>query len=99
MGPGSWGWVERGCASTRGLERPGILENLRIPVLIVGTDHDQLVRWPAIARAARRMPCTTLHNYGKAAHHEVLREADPVRDRVLADADAFLARIAAGGRG
>lgn len=96
MGPGSWGWVERGYASTRGLECPGILENLRIPVLILGTDRDRLVGWSAIARTARRIPCTKLHNYGKTAYHEVLREADAVRDRVLADADAFLARIAAG---
>ena len=32
MGPGSWRWVERAYASMRGLERPGVLEQVTIPV-------------------------------------------------------------------
>ena len=94
MGPGSWGWVERGYASMRGLFAPGKLESVRQPVLILATDNDKLVCFGAIARAAARIPGARLVNYGKAAHHEILREADAVRGPALAEADAFLARIA-----
>ncbi|WP_374530429.1 alpha/beta hydrolase [Novosphingobium sp.] len=94
MGPGSWGWVERAYASMRGLFEPGKLEGVRQPVLILATDNDKLVGFKAIARAAQRLPNVTMVNYGKAASHELLREADPVRDLALAEADAFLAKVA-----
>ena len=92
MGPGSWGWVERGYASTRGLFAPGLLEAVRIPVLILATDNDKLVGYGAIERAARALPDVRLVNYGKASHHEVLREADGVRDAALAHAQKRQAR-------
>jgi lysophospholipase len=94
MGPGSWGWVERAYASMRGLFAPGRLEAVRVPVLILATDNDKLVGYSAITRAAQRLPEVELVRFGKEAHHEILREADPVRGRALAAADAFLARIA-----
>ncbi len=93
MGPGSWGWVERGYASIRSLFAPGRLEAVKVPVLILATDNDKLVGYGAIARAAARLPDVELVHFGKEAHHEILREADPVRDRALAAANAFLARI------
>lgn len=94
MGPGSWGWVERAYASMRGLFAPGQLERVRVPVLILATDNDELVGYKAIARAAARLSDVRLVNYGARASHEILREADPVRDEALAEADAFLERIA-----
>jgi len=94
MGPGSWGWVERGYASTRGLERAGVLESVKTPVLIVATDKDRLVSFPAIARAARRLPHCELLCFGKEARHEILREKDGVRDRAIAAIDSFLERTA-----
>ena len=96
MGPGSWGWVERGYASMRLLGSAGVLERVACPVLMFGTDTDKLVAWKAIARAATRLRDCELLHFGIEAHHEVLREADPVRNRALAACDAFLARIAAG---
>ena len=96
MGPGSWGWVERGYASMRLLAAPGMLEKVRVPVLMFGTDTDKLVAWQAIAKAATRLGDCELLHFGIEAHHEILREADPVRDRALAACDAFLSRIAAG---
>ncbi|MEN9682897.1 MAG: hypothetical protein RLZZ427_648 [Pseudomonadota bacterium] len=95
MGPGSWRWVERAYASMRKVFARGVLEQVHQPVLLLATDHDQLVGYRAIVRAAARLPHATLINYGAAAAHELLREVDPVRDRVLADADAFLGQIAA----
>ena len=94
MGPGSWGWVERAYASMRLLADPALLARVTCPVVIVATDNDKLVGYGAIERAAGALPDVRLVNYAKAAHHEVLREADPVRDRALAEIDAMLARIA-----
>lgn len=94
-GPGSWGWVERGYASTRLLAVPGVLEAVRIPVLMLGTDNDKLVAFTPIAKAAQRLPNCELVRFGKESHHEILREADAVRGRALAACDAFLDRIAA----
>lgn len=96
MGPGSWGWVERAYASMRLLETPGLLERVQAPVLIVATDHDRLVDFEAIARAAKRLPHGELVRFGAEAHHEILREADPVRDRALSAIDRFLDRVAPG---
>lgn len=93
MGPGSWGWVERAYASIRLLARPELLARVTQPVLILATDNDKLVGYGATARAARALPHAQLINYGQASHHEILREADGVRDAALAAADRFLAGL------
>jgi lysophospholipase len=90
MGPGSWSWVERGYASMRGLSAAGVLERVAIPTLILATTNDKLVAYRAIAAAAGRMPNAKLVTFGNEASHEILREADPVRERALAAIDAFL---------
>lgn len=94
MGPGSWGWVERAYASMRGLFEPGRLEAIATPVLLLGTSADKLVAMQAIEEAARRLPHGELVAFGSEARHEILREADPVRDRALAAIDGFLDRVA-----
>lgn len=94
MGPASWGWVERAFASMRGLERPGVLEAVRTPILIVAAEQDRLVGFAGIARAAARLPHGELVRFGAEARHELLRERDAVRDRVLAAIDRFLDRTA-----
>ena len=94
MGPGSWGWVERAYASMRLLATPGLLETIQTPVLILATDNDALVGFKAIARAAERLRDCELVHFGLEAHHEILREADHVRDRALKACDTFLNRIA-----
>jgi lysophospholipase len=94
MGPGSWGWVERAYDSMRGLFLPGVLEAIDLPVLLLGTSGDRLVSWRSIEEAARRLPHGELVAFGREAHHEILREVDPVRDRALAAIDEFLARVA-----
>ncbi len=90
MGPGSWGWVERTYASMRGLERRGVLEAVRTPVFIAATENDKLVDFAAIARAAARLPNCEFLRFGIEAHHEILREVDPIRNKALAAIDAFL---------
>ncbi|MFA7604491.1 MAG: alpha/beta hydrolase, partial [Novosphingobium sp.] len=94
MGPGSWGWIAAAFASIGLLDRPGILEGVETPVLILGTTADRLVEFGAIARAARRLPHAELLRFGAESRHEILRETDPVRDAALAAIDAFLDRAA-----
>jgi lysophospholipase len=90
MGAASWGWVERAYESIRRLAEPGALEAIETPVLMLATTADRLVDFPAIARAARRLPKGELLSFGPEASHEILREVDPVRDRALAAIDSFL---------
>ena len=94
MGPGSWGWVERAYASTRAIERAGALESVDIPVLIVSTVNDKLVRHEACERAVRRLPHGELLVFGPEAHHEILRETPEVRARAMAGMAQFLDKVA-----
>ena len=95
MGPGSWGWVERAYASMRGLFAGDLLEQVSIPVFIAATSNDKLVSIAAIDEAARRLPNAELLRFGKEAHHEVLREVDDVRDRIMDAIGSFLAKVSA----
>jgi len=92
MGPGSWGWTRAGAASNRLLARSGALEKIDVPALLLAAECDRLVSPRAIRRAAARLPRGELVAFGSEARHELLREADPVRDRVLAAIDEFLDR-------
>ena len=94
MGPASWRWVERAYASSRLLEASGVLEAVDVPVLILSTSADKLVSHPANLRAARRLPKGEMIAFGPEAHHEILREVDPVRDRAMAAISEFLDRVA-----
>jgi len=92
VGPASWGWMERALASIRILNRPGMFEQVNTPVLILATSEDRLVEFGAIERAARRMPRAQLVRFGGESRHEILREADPVREKALGAIDDFLDR-------
>ena len=95
MGPGSWRWIERAYASMRGLARRSALTRVKLPVLLLATDQDALVSFRAIRHAAKLLPDCELVNFGDRARHEILREADPVRNEALDRIDAFLARTLA----
>ena len=92
MGPGSWGWVAGAMRSIRALNRPGMLEQVRLPVFLFATTGDALVGTRAIRRAAARLPQCKVLWFGEEARHEILREVDPVRDRALSAIDDFLDR-------
>jgi len=94
MGPGSWGWVRSALGSIRALARPGVLEAIDVPIFITSTRADKLVGVRAIERAVARLPNVEAQWFGNESAHEILREADPVRDRALAAIDAFLDRVA-----
>ncbi len=90
LGPASWHWVERAAASIMLMAEPGRLENMKIPTLLMATKADQLVSTKRIIDDAKRLPNAQLLLFGDEAAHELLREADPVRDKCLAAMDAFL---------
>lgn len=98
LGPATWRWVWRAAQSAALLRRKGMLEAVQVPVLAVATKADQLVAWPAIARAIARLPKGEVCVFGSEAAHELLREADPVRDKVLQAIDEFLDRAAPPGK-
>jgi lysophospholipase len=89
LGPPSWHWVERAIASTRMLNEPSVLEAITTPVLLMATTADRLVDTKRIIRDAKRLPDSELLLFGDEAAHELLREADPVRDRCMAAIAAF----------
>jgi lysophospholipase len=74
------------------LRRPGALEQGAAPVLMLGTRADRLVGTRAMRRAADRLPHAETLWFGAEAAHEILREADPIRERALAQIDRFLER-------
>lgn len=93
LGPASWDWLVKACESQIALLRSGVLESVTIPVQLLAARHDVLVSYRAIARAAQRLPHGELVSFGREAAHELLREADPVRDRVLAAIAEFCDRV------
>lgn len=94
MGPGSWRWVERAYASIRELEAPGAMERVNIPVLVVSTSNDKLVKHESAVRASQRFPKGELAEFGEEAHHEILREVPEVRSRAMQMIADFLDRVA-----
>ena len=94
MGPGSWRWVERAYASIRKLEAQGAMEKVDIPVLVVSTSNDRLVKHESAVRASERFPKGELVEFGEEAHHEVLREVSEVRSRAMRAIAEFLDRVA-----
>lgn len=94
MGPATWGWLRAALASIARLDRRAVLQRVQVPTFIVATRVDGLVSPAAIARAARWLPRAELLCFGPEARHELLREADPVRDRVIGAIDDFLDRAA-----
>lgn len=94
LGPPSWHWVERAITSTRALAEPGVMEAVDTPTLLMATTADKLVDTKRIIRDAERMPNAELLLFGSEAAHELLREADPVRDRCMAAIRGFFEKHA-----
>lgn len=93
-GPPSWRWVIEGFRSNRELAADPRLETLKVPVLMLVAERDGLVDARAALAIGPRLPDARIVTFGKESAHEILREADPVRDRALGEIDAFLAERA-----
>lgn len=91
LGGVTYGWVDAALRSIAALRRPGVLERIGTPVLLLRAMDDVIVDNRAIATAARRLPNARLLDF-HGARHELLLEQDPVRDATLAAIrDAFAA--------
>lgn len=90
LGPPSWHWIERAMASTMMLDEEGVIEAVETPILLLATTADQLVSTNRIIQDNKRLPNSELVLFGKEAAHELLREADAVRNQCLSAMDAFL---------
>lgn len=96
LGPPSWRWVINAFASTRALNRDPRLRTMPVPVLMLVADADALVSAPIARAVAGKLPDVRLVRFGSESAHEILREADPVRNRALGEIDIFLASRAPG---
>jgi len=94
MGPATWGWMVEALTSMRIMARPGLLEAVQVPVQLFNASADALVSPRATAEAGHRLPHGEVVTFGPEAAHEILREIDPVRERMLAAIDDFLDRNA-----
>jgi lysophospholipase len=89
-GPPSWNWLVQAFESTRTLNADPRLATLTTPLLMLVADADQLVDPRAALAVSGRLPNVRVVRFGSESAHEILREADPVRDRALGEIDAFL---------
>ncbi|MHA6721075.1 alpha/beta fold hydrolase [Sphingomonas sp. RS6] len=88
-GPPSWQWVVEAFRSMQALEA-GPIERVRVPVLALVAEADQLVDARAALRIVPRLSHGELVRFGPESAHEILREVDGVRDRAIAAIDSFL---------
>lgn len=90
-GPPSWRWVIEAFKSMRELEANPQLESMPVPVLMLVAQADALVDARAALRIGPKLADARIVSFGNESAHEILRETDAVRDRALAEIDAFLA--------
>lgn len=90
LGPPSWSWLTEAFSSTRLQRGDPRLPTLEVPIQMLVAEADELVDARAAIELAQRLPRIELVRFGRESAHEILREADPVRDRALAAIDAFL---------
>lgn len=92
LGPPSWHWLAAAYSSIANLRKSGAVEHVRTPILIVATDGDKLVSPSAIRDFAKRLPAAHLVMLGKDVAHEVLRERDAPRRRLMDAIADFLGK-------
>lgn len=96
-GPPSWKWVIEAFRSTRELRTNPALKRMDVPVLALVAEHDGLVDAKAALAQVAKLPDARIVRFGKESAHEILREADRVRNRAIGEIDLFLeARVRRG---
>ena len=90
LGPPSWAWLSEAFAGSIALAADLRVEAVDTPVLVIVAEADKLVDPRAALRLAARLPDAQVVRFGRESAHEILREADGVRNRAVAAIDAFL---------
>lgn len=93
LGPPSWRWLAQGFAGAAALAVDPRIEQIATPVLMLIAEADKLVDARAALRLGARLPDAQIVRFGRESAHEILREADGVRDRALSAIDSFLDAI------
>ena len=94
LGAPTWGWTRNAFRSADESFTDSKLAAVDLPILILAAARDRLVSAEATRRLAAALPKAELVMFADAAH-EILRDADPVRDDALARIESFLACHAA----
>ena len=92
LGGVTYGWLGAALRSIALTRRPGYLEAIRTPILVLLAGADRIVSNRAQALTARRLPNGRLIVF-PGARHELLLERDEIRDPVLAALRAFLDEV------
>lgn len=90
-GPPSWRWVIEAFRSMRETAADPRLKTMRVPVLMLVAKADGLVDARAALKLAPKLRDARVVAFGPESAHEILREADAVRNRAIGEIDLFLA--------
>ncbi len=88
IGSPTIGWVGASLAAMADIESEGVMEQTKVPLLILSSGNDAIVSNRAIDTIARRLPMAR-HLTITGARHELLMERDIAREQVLAAIDTF----------
>lgn len=92
LGGVTYGWLGAALDSIALLQRPGFLESITTPILILQAGRERIVSNRAEAAAARRLPAARLAVFPEA-RHELLQERDEIRIPVLASIRTFFDEV------
>ncbi|PKP93044.1 MAG: lysophospholipase [Alphaproteobacteria bacterium HGW-Alphaproteobacteria-16] len=89
-GPPSWKWLIEAFRSTRELRTSPALKAMDVPLLALIAEQDGLVDSKAALATVGKLPSARIVRFGPESAHEILREADKVRNRAIGEIDLFL---------
>lgn len=95
IGGVTWGWLDATLRSMRHMLRPGAVERIAVPVLVLVPGDDRVVRVDRMWAVARRLRQGRGVGIPGAAH-EIMMETDALRGEAWRAIDAFLADIGLG---
>ncbi len=85
----TFGWLEAAFRSMDWMREPGFAETITTPLLIFGAGRDQIVDIEAIRAFVKRLPNARYVELADA-EHEILMEADPIREAFWKAFDDFV---------
>ena len=89
LGGVTYGWLGAALDAIKDLERPGLAEGMRLPMLFALAGDERVVDNKATRRLIKRLPDARVHEI-PGARHEILKERDVYRDRFWAAFDDFM---------
>jgi len=92
LGGVTWGWLDAAFRSMDHLLRLDAVEACRLPVLMLTAGADRIVRVDRQGRLARRLGNARQHLF-PGARHELMMEADAIREKVWRAVDEFLEQL------